>query len=215
MSNWLHLDCVTRISYIGSYTCNESNPKLVYNRNDILKKVYKAISKITKLDDGVIYKRIKFSITPNFKRKTIVLDNGYYKHCYNDDILINIYGDIRLPSKTIQDESVLENAIKDIWYDSDLHIYSGICRIRNDYYGDRVFSYDDDYNRIIIFKNDITELSYLSCFIRNFEIQKDKDIFIINEEKHKISDLFKNIDYYEKWFKDKFGIYIKIVNKEI
>ena len=116
MGSWVHTDCMCRTFNGGSFRYDKKEVEtLRYSRKRLLKKIYKYCDKIR---DNL---KLDFVITPKFKDELI------YKTIwkYNDDITILIYGD----KEDYNFDKKYNLAIEDMWYNSDIYFFSGICMI--------------------------------------------------------------------------------------
>lgn len=211
MSNWVHIDCVFRLrtggldSFLTNEKCYIDN-----GRKRHLKKFYKAMSKLSRIENCKhgTDRDIIFHINPTFSTKYEQFNGGYSVN-YDDSIVCTINGDVRWDSN---EDGHFSELIKDIWYNSGLYITSGVCSIVEDYAGSTFMLYNSEYNRITIFRNDLWELEYCSCD-RMKLTEDEKTVIIDNKYQYSLEDLFNNSEHYEKEIKEKFDIFIKIVDR--
>ena len=212
MSDWVHIDCMFKIRDRGS--SNFDYKKFLKYRKKTLKNIYKAANKIYKVKQLYKYsdRDLRFYIIPDFNTKVKQIADDVYYYVYNDNVVCNICGDIRWETDK---GNQFTNLIKDIWYNSNIDIDSGICLIR-DYSsgGDKVLIYNSSYQKAIIFRNDLSELNFIDDYNFEVDINEYEGWFKINDKTYLINDVFNDPVRYEKEFYN-MGIYIKIVNKNI
>lgn len=209
MSEWVYIDCTFRTYSCGSSPYDDSKRYIKYGRNKQLKNIYKAVSKIKRIEreNGHPPNSLKFTITPIFNIE--YTKYGGYSH--DDEIVINIFGNLRCDTNS---DNRYTNLIKDIWYKSNVDIFSGVCSITDNYYGVETFTYDSWKSEFLVFKNDIMYLDNIQYHVDKFQINEDKGWFKINSKKYIIDEVIENAKHYTKLFQS-MGIPIKIFNKNI
>lgn len=209
MSEWVYIDCIFRTYSSGSSSYDDSKRYIKYGRNKQLKNIYKALSKIKRIEreNGHPPNSLKFTITPIFNMK--YTKYGGYSH--DDEIVINIFGNLRCDTNS---DNRYTNLIKDIWYKSNLDIFSGVCSITDNYYGVETFTYDSWKSEFLVFKNDIMYLDNIQYHVDKFKINEDKGWFKINSKKYIIDEVIENAKHYTKLFQS-MGIPIRIFNKNV
>lgn len=179
MSEWVYIDCTFRTFSSGSSPYNDSRQYIKYWRNKQIKKIYKAMSKLRQIERENAHSpnTLKFKITPIFKMYH-ASDCGY---SYDDEIIVNIFGNLRCDTNR---DKRYTNLIKDIWYKSNLDIFSGVCSISDNFYGVETLTYDSWKNEFLIFRNDTMYLDSIQYHVKDFEIDDDEGWFKINSKKY-------------------------------